>query len=173
MKTIFSILIFITSLSWQGLVLADNGGPSDGRISTVTRLVFVFTQLENELSKAIAAKDVKATSQLLMNNFEELVGTDLDNPIPKGDWMEEAMKLPPSETRMENMSVHGYDKLAVVSYLLKQTNLKRGGPPDVYIVDVWVQSQDNWKLSVRYADVPDSKLKVPGIPKRVYFEKKY
>ena len=173
MKIIVSILTFITAITWQTSVLADTKSSANGTVATVTRLVLLFTQLENNLSKAIAARDKEAASELLMNNFEVLAGTELDDPIPKAEWLQEALKQPISEARIQHMSVHGYDNISVVSYLLKQTNPQPGGPPDVFIVDVWTQSQGKWKLSVRYADVPDAKRKVPGIPKLIPFEKRY
>jgi hypothetical protein len=174
MKTIVSLLTFIAAISWNSYALAENDSSTEIRIPTVTRLVLLFTQLENNLSRAIAANDKENASKLLMNNFEMRSGTEPGDPIPKAEWLQEALKQQNSEGRIEQMSVHGYDNISVVSYLLKQTNAKPNSPPDVFIVDVWTLSQGTWKLSVRYADVPDSKRKVPGIPpKQILFEKRY
>lgn len=115
----------------------------------------MFIQLETDLSDAVTKQDMAAITKLLSDDFEMRIGSMPGNPIPRAEWIKQSIAEPKPSTFIEQMAVHDYDKLAVVSYLLKGKNGKsKKGKVDaaqgLFIVDVWTREPEDWKLAVRY-----------------------
>jgi ketosteroid isomerase-like protein len=145
-----------------------------GRIPTVTRLVRIFFQLEGELSKAVEQRDMPAVSKLLSDDFEMRVSTMPGTPIPRAVWIQQSFSEPKSSSTLEQMAVHGFGKIAVVSYSWKIKAAKSKMMRDIFIVDTWRQEAGAWRLAVRYAGPgAQGDYLIPGVPTiEPAFEKK-
>ena len=156
MKTLLlPLLIVLVSLSTPA---GATQPPADmpQRIPTITRLVQLFSTLENELMTAVEKGDPTTIDKMLAGNFELRSGDMPGIPTPRAEWLRYSRgQLVGS---IEQMAVHDYGTVEVVSYLWK-----REAGHDIFIVDVWVKSGDAWKLSVRYASpAGDYRFTIPG-----------
>jgi len=151
--------------------VSEDGG---GRIPTVTRLVNVFFQLESELNAAVKKRDSVAVSKLLSSDFEMRVAAMPGTPIPRAAWIQQSFGEPESTSRTEQMAVHDFDRIAIVSFLLKVKAAKSKMVRDVFIVDTWRRQEGDWKLAVRYAGpAKQGDYPIPGVPViKPAFEKK-
>jgi len=136
----------VTSLS----VEASSSG-SVGRIPTVTRLVHVFLELEGELNEALGKRDMQAVSKLLTDDFEMRVANMPGNPVPRAAWIRQSFKAPEASSLLEQMAVHDFGAIAIVSYLWSFTPAKSEVTREIFVVDTWRQDAGHWKLAVRYA----------------------
>lgn len=139
-------------------------------VPTVTRLVQVFTTLENALAASVQKGDAAALSKLVADDFELRVGAMPGNPTPRAEWLQRSRGNPTPPFRIEQMAVHDYGATAIVSFLWKQSPHH-----DIFVVDIWSKSVDAWKLSVRYASpAGEPEFPVPGAaPADSLIEKKY
>ncbi len=148
---------------------------SEIRIPSVTRLVRVFSQLESRLSEAVRKRDKQTVSDFLTRDFEMRVGTIPGNPIPRADWLRQSFAEPGLQSSIEQMAVHDYNKVAVVSFMWTVTSdTQPTKKRQIFIVDTWRQESSDWKLAVRYAAAGGkSKTAIPaGVPPTPLFEKK-
>lgn len=130
------------------------------RIPSVTRWVYIFSRLEYKLSEAVKQRDSKTIDNLLDRHFEMRVGAMPGNPIPRATWIRQALAEPKLASSFEQMAVHAYAKLAIVSFLWTvKPQGQTGAPRPIYVVDTWRQVQGDWKLAVRYA-APGGKSKI-------------
>ena len=145
------------------------------RIPNVTRWVRLFSQMEYDLCEAVRKRDKQAVSKLLTADFEMRTGSVPGNPIPRAVWMRQSLNEPKLQCNLEQMAVHDYNKMLIVSFLWTVTpDAQPGAERQVFIVDTWQQQAGAWKLAVRYA-APGGKSKIAipaGIPPTPLFEKK-
>ena len=172
-KSLLLTLLYSISVS---MLAAPTVTSADGvgRIPTVTRLVRMFSELEDNLTTAVAERNTQAVSKLLSDDFEMRVGVMPGNPIPRSEWIQQSFSEPKSSSVMEQMAVHDLGAIAVVScsWRIKPTRSKT--VRNIFIVDVWKRGTNDWQLAIRYAD-PAGKddLPVPGTPANApAFEKK-
>ena len=150
---------------------ADSGV---GRIPVITRLVQVFSELESSLGEAVAKRDTQAVAKIVSDDFEMRIGAMPSNPIPRAAWIQQSFTEPQSSSVIEQMAVHDYGKVAVVSFLQKIKTAKSKATRAIYIVDVWSQGPDDWQLATRYASpagkmdfsIPGATSVAPGIEKK-------
>jgi ketosteroid isomerase-like protein len=136
-----------------------------GRIPSVTRLVHVFFQAEGKLSEAVKKRDMAAVSNMLSDDFEMRVGAMPGTPVPRAAWIQQSFAQPESSMEMEQMAVHGFGKIAIVSFLWKVGTAKSKMVHDVFIVDTWRQVAGAWKLVIRYAAPATPRdYPIPGVP---------
>ena len=163
-------ILFLTQLaammvSLMSMPATASAGDDVGRIPTVTRLVHVFFQLEGKLSEAVEQRDMPAVSKLLSDDFEMRVSIMPGTPIPRAAWIQQSFSEPNSSSSMEQMAVHDFDKVAVVSYSWKIKAANSKVMRDIFIVDTWRQEAGAWKLAVRYAGAAaQSDYPIPGVP---------
>ncbi len=149
-------------ISMSALASSEDG---IGRIPTVTRLVHEFFQLEGKLSQAVEKRDTPTVSNLLSDDFEMRVGAMPGTPIPRAAWIQQSFVEHESSTEMEQMAVHDFGKIAIVSYLWKIKATKSKMERDIFIVDTWRQEAGAWKLAVRFAGPgAQSDYPIPGVP---------
>jgi hypothetical protein len=118
-----------------------------GRVPVVTRLVKIFAGLEARLSESIARADSSSMDKLLQDDFEMRAGNAPGTPIPRQQWMDAVIAARGGAARAEQMAVHDYGTIAVVSF----TQSSDGAKP-VFVVDVWRSSgAGDWRLATRYA----------------------
>ncbi|BBO99902.1 DUF4440 domain-containing protein [Sulfuriferula nivalis] len=159
----------LTVLFWLGLSLGSTSYAADNVVS-VTRLVMVFNTLEAELDVAAQHNNVEVINKLLAPNFEMRVGAMPGNPVPRAAWLHQLQTVPSAPLIPEQMAVHDYDNVAVVSFLNKRST----SAGDIYIVDVWKKLALSWQLAVRYASpagradfvIPGAALNEPVLDKR-------
>jgi ketosteroid isomerase-like protein len=166
MRRILSLtLLAAITVSIMSMLAQASSEDGVGRIPTVTRLVHIFFQLEGKLSEAVEQRDMPTTSKLLSDDFEMRVSTMPGTPIPRAAWMHQSFAEPKSSLVMEQMAVHDFGKVAIVSYLWKITDAKSKMERDIFIVDTWWQEAGAWKLAVRYAGpAAQSDYPIPGVP---------
>jgi ketosteroid isomerase-like protein len=147
-----------------------------GRIPTVTRLVRIISTLESELSAHARSGNQSALAQMLTDDFEMRIASNPGTPIPRDDWLREALAKPEPESRVEQMSVHEYGDIAVATFINRheQAGSKKGSDGALFLVDVWKRSGDTWQLALRHAGPSGSSdfapmgagAKQPVIPKK-------
>ena len=172
-KTLFLTLLLSMTVSVFAASASASEG-SAGRIPTVTRLVRMFSEMEGNLVQAVEKRDKQAVSKMLSDDFEMRIGATPGDPIPRAAWMQQSFAEPKSSSIIEQMAVHDFGKVAVVSFLWKMQIEKSAGVHEISIVDIWTQGPDNWKLTVRYAGPTGTVASpLPGVPMNVpAFEKK-
>ncbi len=139
-------------------VAAQTGGAS-GRVQTVTRLVKLYLEREAAVSDAIRGGDEKALAGLLDDDFELRVASRAGSPVPRADFVREALRTRDGGGDIGGMAVHDYGAIAVVSFAMD------GKSGTVFVVDVWRVAGDSQKLAVRYASPAGSKsFAIPGAP---------
>lgn len=167
---------FVCLLSFCVLIegsFAAQGEATLGRISTVTRLVQNFMGLETTLLDAQLKGDAAGMGALLTDNFEMRIDVMPGEPIPRAEWLNRVLEQRRAG-QPEQMAVHDYGDIAIVSFLLKtEGKTKQAKPNAIFIVDIWKRSNENWKLATRYA-ASASPLSIPGAPlKRQNLDKRY
>lgn len=170
-RILFLALLSTITVSMSAGVSAEEGV---GRIPTVTRLVSLFYQLEDELNGAVEKRDMSAVARLLSNDFEMRVGAMPGNPIPRATWIKRSFGEPKSTSISEQMAVHAFGKIAIVSFLWKIKAAKSKMVHEVFVVDTWRQQGGAWKLAIRYAGpAGQGDYPLPGVPiAKPAFEKK-
>ncbi|HLJ89474.1 MAG TPA: nuclear transport factor 2 family protein [Candidatus Angelobacter sp.] len=121
------------------------------RLSTGTRQVVVFTNLEKQLLQAIQKKEGPALKRLLADEFQ-LWMPDSD-PIASEDWIPAVMgKFSLKDFFIKQMSVRDFGDTAVVKYVRGQHAEWQGKDDsgEYFVVDVWIKAGDIWKLTDRY-----------------------
>jgi hypothetical protein len=145
--------------------------PATGRIPTVTRLVKIFSQLENDLIARAHAADPQALDAMLDPAFEMRLGAQPGVPVPRDEWMHAARTASREAPRIDRMAVHDFGTIAVVSFReTPATGAARGKPQ--FVVDCWKRVGDEWTLAVRYvSDATSSDVKMAKPPKAI--DKRY
>jgi hypothetical protein len=149
--------------------------PATGRIPTVTRLVKAFLEREAALEAAVREGHSAAVEAMLADDFELRVAAQPGNPTPRAEWVRLVIAKPGPPRRLEQMAVHDYGDVAVVSFMQASTGRSLGH--DIATVDVWKRSGDAWKLAVRFSGPADAgrapALAVPGAATDPPIEKRY
>lgn len=166
-----SVLFGVVLAAFTLPVLAGDDGQL--RVPTVTRLVQQFTVYENAIIESIARQDTAALQKSLTNDFEMRVAGNPGVPTPRADWIRLSLKEGRNPTGIEQMAVHDHGDIVVVSFLGRRDAM--GPKGNLFIVDVWVRSPGEWKLSTRYAGpAGDCRFVVPGAAREIpTIEKKY
>jgi Domain of unknown function (DUF4440) len=145
-----SILLAATVAACFAFPAAAQPVQAPGRIPTVTRLVKIFYDLESRLVSNLVARDAKAIDQVLEPDFEVRAGSMPGTPVPRADWMRQE-QAHPSKASIDQMAVHDFGSVAVVSFrLLPAATAASGANPGLFIVDCWKRDGDGWKLATRY-----------------------
>lgn len=132
------------------------------RIPTVTRLVALFSMLENNLNTALAKHDNMAVQRLLTADFELRSGERPGQPIARADWLRQVQADSPSVSRIEQMAVHDHGEIAVVSFLWL-IDAGKNSERAVSVVDVWQHANATWQLATRYvAPAGKASYAIPG-----------
>jgi hypothetical protein len=124
-----------------------------GRVQTATRLVVIFSNLENQLNDAVATGNHQAVDRLLTEDFEEWTPQPPGSPVPRQEWLEKSGKQL-SNARLLQMAVKGLDDHALANFVLVT------GSKSYFVVDAWQKQGDDWKLQQRYLCPVDPTLYV-------------
>jgi hypothetical protein len=164
--------ICLFAVAQSALLWPLHSSAQTGRSPTVTRLVKIFLDREEDLLAALRSRDAARLDALLSERFEMRVGHEPGAPVPRADWIASAMKGEAYEFHIEQMAVQDIAPLAVASFLLRPVKAGKGAPP-LFIVDTWEPDGNNWRLRVRYvATVAGPRSGVPGDVAPLKIEKK-
>ena len=156
-------LILLGLLGTFGGALAAGQVAPNGRGGAVTptRNVLNFTKLENAWIEAVQRRDAEALGRLLADDFEIRSAAAPGVPTARADALRESLRVPVSRSSIDQMAVHEYGDLMVVSFLW--TIADGAAPHAFFVVDNWKRSGDEWKAAVRYAaPVGEGAPMVPG-----------
>jgi Domain of unknown function (DUF4440) len=134
---------------------APSGGRPSFRITTRTRTVTIFSDLETSLMKAVQNKDTDTLKRLAADDFEVRRSSAPAQPIPIDDWL--ARELPNydlSEFQISDMAVHMFGENTASVSMRYQQKAKVNGKDrsgSFFIVDLWTKQGNDWRLRVRYA----------------------
>ncbi len=84
-------------------------------------------------------------------------------PIPRDEWILQARAAPSRPPRIDQMAVHDFGDVAVVSFREFAAQASRRAPArGRFVVDCWKRAGDGWKLAVRYvSDASSEGVKPP------------
>ena len=141
---------------------AQPGAP--GRVPTKTRNVMMFTELENQWMAAVQKHDSATLDKLVADKYELRTSAAPGVPTPRADSLKQAESLPPFSSSIDQMAVHEYGDVMVVSFMWTIDAPKDAGVAhNVFVVDTWKRNGDNWQVQVRYAAPADASGHVPGV----------
>ena len=138
------------------------------RIVTKTRLVAIFSDLENQLSQAEQNKDQDGVDAILAEDFQLWTPTPPGDPVPRADWLSQSRAENLKDFRVQQMAARSIEENAtVVSFVLSKTVVHAGKASlrNYFIVDLWQKADDKWKLSDRYASQLSAASLRPSRPK--------
>jgi ketosteroid isomerase-like protein len=124
---------------------------SSGRLVTPTRTVSKYTELEGKLAQAVRAKDKSAVSAMLDDEFELWMAPQTE-AVSREDWTIGWNSGSLAQFLPHDMVVRTFGTVEVASFLAEQKGTFNGKnvSGSYFIVDVWKQVGDEWKLAVRY-----------------------
>jgi ketosteroid isomerase-like protein len=138
--------------------LLASAEPPPQRVPTVTRLVQLFSGLENDWMEAVRRRDEAAVTRILGDSFEMRSALAPSGPVPAGDWVRNAVhEFHLRSFRISEMAVRELGTVAVVSFRLAQEG-ELGGKEEsaeCFVADVWMRQDGAWKVAARYAAAPD------------------
>jgi len=136
------------------------------RIITATKQVSIFTEMENQLLRAIQKKD-KAAAQAMLSDDLNIEMPDAD-PLPGDDWLDSVMA---KDYTLKSFVVRQMSAIDLgTAVLLKFNRLQeavlkgKADSGEFFVVDLWKKDGDNWKLANRYVSKVSSQPSVPKAP---------
>lgn len=125
---------------------------SPQRIQISTRLVALFSQLENQWSEAMQQKKSADLDKLLDEDFQVWTPS-VAGPTPRETWQQYAFARTLESFKIRQMAVRSItDNNAAVSFLVNESVQSAGKPlPEEYfVVDLWSKKTGNWLCTDRY-----------------------
>jgi hypothetical protein len=152
-SALLAVFLFLNcSLTWaQGEVAPPR---PQKRIITKTRLVAIFSELENQLLEALRNTQHASVDAFLSEDFQLWTPTPPGDPVPREKWRSQALAENLKAFSMRQMAARSVDEnTALVSFVLTKTVDRAGksSTRDYFVVDLWQKKDENWKLSDRYA----------------------
>lgn len=172
-RLLFLLFALAASIALGNARAADIAPGS--RITTVTRLVKQFLELETALSAGLHGGNATAVEPLLADDFELRAAAAPGNPTPRAEWLRLALANPGPAVDIEQMAVHDYGEIAVVSFQWIPTGKgRRDVAKAITAVDVWRREPTGWKLAVRYAGPATRRdIVIPGASTEPPIDKRY
>jgi ketosteroid isomerase-like protein len=139
------------------------GQPLQAQIPVQTRLVKIYAEYEQRLIEAINRRDQIEIDRLVADDFEMIVADHPGTATPRADWIARLFKMSPLSTDIEQMAVHEFGDVHVVSFSTKASANTTAGSGEIMIVDVWLRSGERSTLKTRYAAASGrGPLPIPG-----------
>ena len=145
---------------------AADAQPLAAGVPTVTRLVKIFLDKEAAIGAAIRNADAVALGALLADDFELRDGSQVATPVPREQWMRDALAGRKAGGEIHGMAVHDFGTVAIASF----TQAVPTG--QMLVVDVWRAAGSDWKLAVRYTGGSTAGA-APRGPRDAVIPKKY
>jgi len=157
-------LIALCMLAASGGVLAAGQATPSGRggaVVTPTRNVLIFTKLENEWFDGVQRHDAQAMRRYVADDFEIRTSQFPGVPTALADALEQWSREPATHASIDQMAVHEYGDLMLVSF--RWTVAGGDSAHTYFVVDAWKRVGTDWKAAVRYAaPVDEHAAAVPG-----------
>lgn len=142
------ILCWLPATAWAQAV-----STTSVRVITQTRLMSIFSDLENQWLEAVQKKDEPTLNRLLADEFEVWMPAPAGDPIPREDWQKAAFARGLSSFEVRDLAVKGVtDDVSVAKFYLR-TTVKRGSQRHsqaYFVVDLWLKTGGDWKCTDRY-----------------------
>jgi hypothetical protein len=142
------LLIALAVASFAGPAASARANDQIKNVS-MTRMMLVVSDLEKNLSSAIAKRDQAATDALLSTDFELRPGDHPGDPTTRADWLADdgSGKL----GDLEQLSVHELGDVAIASFIRAvPANDAPTKQSRSFVVDVWRRQGNDWQLVTRY-----------------------
>ena len=166
MKSIVVVLSLVSTgvfVFGQGQVAPER---PEKRIVTRTRLVAIFSDLENELFKGLQEKSEERVDALLSEDFQVWTPAPPGDPVPRGDWKQQALAERIKTFSIRQMAARSVTDDAVLVHFVLSETVEQAGKSrvrDYFVVDLWQQSDDKWHLADRYASSLAAALSKPAV----------
>jgi len=158
MRVILRPAVFAVLLIFAQAMFAQTPRKS---ISSATRQVAIFSELENKLETAFAERDSATLAKLLSDDFEVWSPRPSGDPIARDEWLQLAPELRPQSFHVRQMAVRTFGNLYVVSFVLNE--IVSGLQQTHFVVDVWTGEGAQARLQVRYEAPEPGKDKIPNL----------
>lgn len=157
-------LILVSLLIAAGSAMADGQGAPGRIVPTQTRGVKIFSDLENAWLDAVHQRDREALNKIVAPRFELRSAAAPGTPTPREESLSQSLQLAPFQSSIDQMAVHEYGDVMVVSFLWKIDAAKKAAlPQSVFVIDTWQRKEDSWQVVARYvAPVGAGAANVPG-----------
>jgi hypothetical protein len=144
----------LITLLLAGLALAQKTAlpqAAPGRIETRTRLVAIFSDLNNQLYRAIQHHDAAAFNKLVGEDFELRTSHMPDEPLSREEWQQQSFSRALAGFQLSQMAVRGLrDDVAIVSFVLEEPSQSPGEARKSLIVQAWTREGDIWTCQEAY-----------------------
>ena len=161
MNTRLLLITILVGYAWSQQPVVSQRAPE--RVQTRTRLVAVFSDLNNELFQAFQKHDVAAFERLVGEDFELRTANSPDNPKSRDDWQRLAFRNPLQSFRTSKMAVRGLrDDVAIVSFVLEENPGPKSQAQKSFLVQVWSREGEAWVCQEEYV-LP---IAAPAAPSR-------
>jgi hypothetical protein len=142
----------------------DAAAPAHRVVPTVTRTIQIFSNLENAWNDGVKNRDSESLKKILSDRYELRTSAVPGRPTPRDESIALAFKDPLFSSMIEQMAVHEYGDLMIVSF---QWNLDvdKASPlaSRIFVVDTWKRVDGDWQAQARYAAPADGTSKaIPG-----------
>jgi hypothetical protein len=135
------------------------------RIVTRTRLVAIFSDLENQLFKSLQDKNDQAVSALLSEDFQLWTPASPGDPVPREDWQKQALAENMKAYHIRQTAARSIDDNSVLVHFVLSRTFQRAGKAaasEYFVVDLWQKNGEKWQLSDRYASPLAASHSKPG-----------
>ena len=169
MRQIAILLLAGMLIGSPGLMPTQNAPPprSPHRIQIATRLVALFSQLENLWFQALQEKKTADLDKLLDEDFQVWTPS-VAGPTAREMWQQYALARTLESFTIRQMAVRSItDDNAVVSFLVNE-GVQSAGKSVTYqyfVVDLWSKKADHWLCTDRYVS-PVTHGRAPGAEDR-------
>jgi hypothetical protein len=148
MKSRLFLVVILAGVAWSQSRISQ-GSPN--RIQTTTRLVAIFSDLNNELFQSIQKHDAAAFDRLVGENFELRAASTPDDPKSRDDWRQLEFRRSLQSFRISHMAVRGLtDDVAVVSFVLEENRGATAPVQKSFAVQAWLHEGDAWTCQEAY-----------------------
>ena len=133
----------------EGPVAAWAAGvaPTGHGIVTMTRGMRMFGDAETALIVAMKSRDTAALDKLVGPTFEQRSQDAPGAPLARDEWVAQAGAAAAKSTGLQQMAVHDYGDLSVVSFLWT----RQAPQASAFVVDVWQRGElGQYVLMTRY-----------------------
>lgn len=145
MKRTFAFLVAVLLVTTtQGIT------QTPGRIETKTRLVTLFSKLENQLWEALVRNDSTAAGALLTDDFAQWSPEPPGTPTPREEWFK------PDRRDMRNFRIRQMSAKDLGNHIVVNYVLTSDLPRAFFIVDTWSKAGADWQLDSRYLSAVDA-----------------
>jgi len=137
-----------------GLFAQQNPPDSNGarRVVTTTRLVAIFSDLENQWLQALQHKDGSALSRLLAEDFQVWTPS-VNGPVPREQWQQQTDARTLTAFQFRQMAARSLNEATVVTSFVLHENVQSRGKSTAehyFVVDIWSKRDNQWVCTDRY-----------------------